>query len=449
MANYFTVKTKTGESYKIQIMVGGSRKTITIGKMSKKAAELIYNRVETINSCNLTGYPYPPDVAQWLGTIGDELHTKLSKVGLVEARQSRTLMTFLEGYQQERTDWKPATLKAFNTARNKLIDYFGDVHLRSISSEQAALYRSYLVGQGYATAFVAKLIMQARSYFNVAKRRKLIDDNPFREVETGSQVNKDREHYVTETETRLLLDACPNAKARLIIALGRYAGLRIPSELRGLRWSEINWADGRFIVHSPKTEGKGKGKGKSKRVVPIFGELRPYLEDAFELAPEGEDRIFPEIGEKKSMGSWIHKLADRAGVELWDKPFQNMRKTCATDLNDRFPSKVCAEWLGHTEQIADKHYRMVTDEHFQRAAQIGCTENRGNDITPLNTTQGQESCAAESVAAHAGNTLQISEAANKKAVNCSVLQPTANACEIENGRTWSRTKDLVVISDAL
>ena len=369
----------------------------------------------------------------------------LSKVGLIEARQRRSLLTFLESYQQERTDWKPATRKAFQTARNKLIDYFGDIPLRSITCEQAALYRSHLVGQGYATAFVAKLIMQARSFFNVAKKRKLIDENPFIEVETGSQVNKDREHYVTEEEAQLLIDACPDTKARLIIALARYAGLRIPSELVGLRWSEVNWADGRFTVHSPKTERKGK----PKRVVPIFGNLQPYLIDASEVSPEGEDRIFPEIHDQKSMGSWIKKLADRAGVVLWEKPFQNMRSSCATDLNDNFPSKTCAEWLGHTEQIADKHYRMVTEEHFQRACQIGSIENTGIDVTPLNTTQGRKSRAAKSVAAHGGNALQINETANKKAVNCDVLQLTANVCEAENGRTWSRTKDLVVISDAL
>jgi integrase len=60
-----------------------------------------------------------------------------------------------------------------------------------------------------------------------------------------------------------------NAKQRLIIALGRYAELRIPSELVGLRWSEVNWENGRFIVHSPKTERKGK----DKRIVPIFEQV--------------------------------------------------------------------------------------------------------------------------------------------------------------------------------
>ena len=426
MASLHKEKIKNSDTtiWRIRFTLDGQRKGIRLGAVPKKLAETVCSRVEELINCRLANVSCSQETARWLGGIDNELHDKLSKAGLIEARKSRTLSTFLESYQQERTDWKPATLKAFNTARNKLIDYFGDIPLRSVSCEQAALYRSHLVGQGYAEAFVSKLIMQARSYFNVAKRRKLIDDNPFGEVETGSQVNKDREHYVTEAETRLLLDACPDAKARLIIALGRYAGLRIPSELVGLRWSEVNWETGRFIVHSPKTERKGK----PKRVVPIFGELRPYLEDAFELSPEGENRIFPEIHDKKSMGSWIHKLADRAGVELWEKPFQNMRKTCATDLNDEFPSKTCAEWLGHTEQIADKHYRMVTEEHFQKACQVNGAKNG---------------------AAQGRNTLQINEAANKKAVNCRALQLTANACDTENGRTWSRTKDLVVISDAL
>jgi len=114
--------------------------------------------------------------------------------------------------------------------------------------------------------------------------------------------------------------------------------------------------------------------------------LIQHLEDAFELAPEGEDRIFPEIHDKKSMGSWIKKLSDRAGVVLWEKPFQNMRKTCATDLNDKFPSHVCEAWLGHTEQVADRSYRIITEEHFQKAAQEVRTSDRGNDVTLLTST---------------------------------------------------------------
>jgi hypothetical protein len=83
------------------------------------------------------------------------------------------------------------------------------------------------------------------------------------------------------------------------------------------------------------------------------------------------------------MGSWIKKLADWAGVVLWEKPFQNMRATCATELRDIYPGHVCEAWLGHTEKVADKHYRQVTESHFEKAAGIERIENRSVDANPL------------------------------------------------------------------
>jgi hypothetical protein len=44
-----------------------------------------------------------------------------------------------------------------------------------------------------------------------------------------------------------------------------------------------------------------------------------------------------------------------------------MRATRATELADQYPSHVAAAWLGHTEKIADGHYRQVTSDHLQRA----------------------------------------------------------------------------------
>ena len=37
-------------------------------------------------------------------------------------------------------------------------------------------------------------------------------------------------------------EACPDADWRLIFALARFAGLRWPTEVLGLRWSDVDWA---------------------------------------------------------------------------------------------------------------------------------------------------------------------------------------------------------------
>src|SRR5262249_26215266 len=83
---------------------------------------------------------------------------------------------------------------------------------------------------------------------------------------------------------RMAADPPAVAPQRAAVALCRFGGLRCPSELMPLRWDEVNWERGRFLVHSPKTEHHEGGR---ERWVPIFPELRPYLEDAFERAEPG------------------------------------------------------------------------------------------------------------------------------------------------------------------
>src|SRR5262249_41197305 len=108
--------------------------------------------------------------------------------------------------------------------------------------------------------------------------------DPFEDVKQPSQVNESRKCFVSQEVTRKVLAACPDAEWRLIVALCRYGGIRCPSELLPLRWDEVNWETSRFLVHSPKTEHHEGGR---ERWVPIFPELRPYLEDAFERAEPG------------------------------------------------------------------------------------------------------------------------------------------------------------------
>jgi integrase len=98
-------------------------------------------------------------------------------------------------------------------------------------------------------------------------------------VKPPSQTNEARKHFVSWETAQRVLDACPDAEWRLIVALCRYAGIRCPSELLPLQWAEVDWERGRYLVHSPKTEHH---EGGAERWVPIFPELRPYLEEAFE-----------------------------------------------------------------------------------------------------------------------------------------------------------------------
>jgi len=422
MASLYSVARNNGKAWKISLSDGEKRVVISLGKMPKKTAELCLSMIEQIAAANAAGQSYSVEVATWTQSIGDDLHAKLVNAGLLRQRQRRTLGTFIADYIEERTDWKPSTRSAFRTAMKKMLAFFGkDIPLASVTAEQCHKFKAEMLRK-HSQGSVAKHIERGRSLFRAAEKRKLITENPFADVVAGRRTNPDTKYFVTEEETQALLGACNSPKQRLIIALARYGGLRCPSELTGLKWSEVNWERNRFIVHSPKTEGQGK----AKRIEPIFKELYPFFREAFETAPEGIDRVYPEITAKKSLGSFITKVATRAGIVLWEKPFNNMRSTRATELiNEGYPAHIVNEWMGHTEAVAMAHYRQSTgkaaDKFFEQAA----TENTATS-----------KAVAKTVAEHAGKGCCGVEVENSDFVTTSFISTTCN----ESGYSAKRAK---------
>src|SRR5262249_26304806 len=130
-------------------------------------------------------------------------------------------------------------------------------------------------GGGQAANTVRRLCGRARQLFKAAKKKRLIAENPFEDMaDTSVKSNLDRDYFVTLDEAHKVLTACRTAQERLVFALSRFGGLRCPSEHALLKSAEVDWDSGRFTVHSPKTEHH---EGGDKREVPIFAELRPYL----------------------------------------------------------------------------------------------------------------------------------------------------------------------------
>ena len=213
-----------------------------------------------------------------------------------------------------------------------------------------------------------------------AVRRRLIAENPFGDMKgINVQSNRTRDYFVSRDEADAVLKACPDAQWQLLFALSRYGGLRCPSEHLGLRWGDVDWERGRITVRSPKTEHH---EGKGERVMPLFPELRPYLQavrDELESDPTFDPKANPISklpiitryrDANANLRTQLYKIIRRAGLKPWPKLFQNLRATRATELADEYPTHVAADWLGHSTKIADKHYRQTTAEHFAKAAGI-------------------------------------------------------------------------------
>jgi hypothetical protein len=124
-----------------------------------------------------------------------------------------------------------------------------------------------------------------------------------------------------------------------------------------------------FRVTSPKTEHH---PGKEERWVPLFPELRPYLEEAFELAAEGGTHVITRYRDTNAnLRTQLLRIIRRAGVVPWPKLFHNLRASRETDLAAVYPLHVVCAWIGNSTLVAQKHYLQTTEEDFRRAAKCG------------------------------------------------------------------------------
>jgi integrase len=348
----------------------GKRKTIRLGKTSLKQAEAFKLKLEALIagrfSCSIDS-----ETARWIADLPDDIHNKLSAVGLVTQRASvtsQTLEKFLNEYTQSRSDVKHNTQTVYGRTVNHLITHFGSDRLLSdITPGQADEWRLYLVKCGLAQNTTNRTCGIARQFFRAAQRRKLIDENPFSELKSSVGSNKAREYFLSRQDAEKVIETCPDTQWRLIFTLARYGGLRTPSEILLLKWADVNWEKHRILVHSPKTEHHPGGES---RLIPIFPELYPHLLAAYEEAETGTEYVITSYRKAGlNLRTQLMRIIAKAGLKPWPKLFQNLRSTRETELTEHWPEHVVCNWLGNTRIVARKHYLQITDEHFEKAAQ--------------------------------------------------------------------------------
>lgn len=349
---------------------GGARKTIYLGRMDRKSARVICAHVESLFTARFSGGVLPDATAAWLGTIGDTFHERLSRFGLVpprKAKEATGLAAVLDGYIARRTDLKERTLSNLQQTRRVLVEFFGaDRNIGTINRAEARDWQRKMAGR-FAAATACMHVKKARQFFADAVDRALVNENPFSKLKLGSQVNASRNRYVPAADIERVIAACPDAEWRLVFALARYGGLRMPSEMQRLRWQDVDWDAGLMHVHSPKTEHH---EGGDARFMPILPALFPHLRERFERAEPEEEYMLPKL-RGENLRTTAKAIIGRAGLNQWPRLFQNLRASCETDLTAEFPLHVVCTWIGNSQLIAARHYLQVTGAHVAKATGRG------------------------------------------------------------------------------
>ncbi|WP_145418621.1 hypothetical protein [Planctomycetes bacterium K23_9] len=135
-----------------------------------------------------------------------------------------------------------------------------------------------------------------------------------------------------------------------------------------------------MVLRQPKVEHH---EGGGVRVCPIFAELRPYLEEAWDAAPEGAVHVDTRYRSlDQNLRTTFKKIVEGAGHKPWPKRLQNLRASRETELLARFPVEDVTEWCGNSVVVAMDHYAMATKATFKAAMETQSIFETPNAETP-------------------------------------------------------------------
>ena len=235
----------------------------------------------------------------------------------------------------------------------------------------------------YSVCTLGKYVKVIRQFFEEFKDMEIISRNPFRKIRSAGNSDPSRKVYVAKEVAQYFFENCPDYQSKMLIALARMAGLRIPSDIIMLKFEDIDFEKGLFVIHGLKGKTNGdRVVEMKKRICPIFPDLKPVFLEALRNRVEGQvfifpvceqwnDPIFAKQRKGKNISMNVRRWFKKLGIPLWAKLFVNCRASLITDLLDKYQQYFVCKWLGNTPNVADKYYRMITPEHIAVAAGQG------------------------------------------------------------------------------
>ncbi len=357
--------------WRIKYTDGDQSKGIRLGRCDKKAAQTALVFIERLIAAKRLASSPDAETIAWLARLSETIHARLAKIGLTSPRIG--VRSPLLGQLSERfmaaLSGKPTTVALYRHTLRNLMDFLGDCRLDEVTPARADEFRNWLERQEHLSiSTLGRRIVAARTIWNKAIRWGISASNPFTDVKGGHQINEARRRFVPAQDVLRIMDACGDPQWCVILAMARFAGVRVPSEILPLCWSDIDWENRKIRITSPKTEHH---LGGGARLIPLYPELQKPLQDCLTQRQEGQEYIITRYRTSNTnLRTQLARFARRAGLQLWPKAFQNMRASRESELMRDYDLATACKWIGNTPAVAAKHYALPTrlDEDYRRAA---------------------------------------------------------------------------------
>jgi integrase len=290
----------------------------------------------------------------------------------------------------------PTTLTRYHGAAKHLCKHFGPNYPverlteSGVAQFKASMIQGELAKRSINAQSANGNMRSLKAIFNFAMNKlKIIPAHPFKGMVESIKQSQDW-HYARVADLDPIMATSPSLG--LLFALCRLAGLR-KMEAVTLEWVNVDFEQSRLTVVGKSDDAGWQPKSRQTRVVPIFPELMALLTQAFNEAPEGQQRVCTGLRTKHNLSYDLPRVIRQAGLEPYSKPLHSLRKSCLTDWAKVFPMHCVQQWAGHADiSTTQKFYLKVDDDMYTRAANSNLwssgTENRTerSDIEKVNKT---------------------------------------------------------------
>lgn len=340
---------------------------------------------------------FPANIESWIQSLSGRHREQLGELGLIGRFDSsltvqQLIDAFLEEYEAKPNDEiRESTKRQFRSAmENRIPRRLLDKRLIDLepkrehhrpnaeavfSKEAKAIFKDCESWQRnhYAKSSWSRANGRIREIGVWAVKNGICDYNPFTLLPKPGETNPDRNVYVEQVWVDDAMDMCIDADTRLVFALGRYAGFRLPSESRTLKWEHVDFKKSKLRVFDSKK--------RQFREMPLFDRIRDELLKHRESVEPGRFVLSERTRTCSDANNFslMKEAIARTEHSQWEKLRQNLRASCENDLlNQGFDERLVTVWLGHTVKISRMHYQKQTDADLINAVH---RNRRLNDST--------------------------------------------------------------------
>lgn len=353
--------------------VHGRRVNMKFSPCTTKEELATFKRVaKRLVQCRLGNLAFFPQDIAYIQSHGKMMAHKLGLLGVsfdeqTESSGDAALGPYLGRFIASKSG---ETERKLTDAARRMERFFGpSKDMRDIVPTDVLAFRKWLIEKEslaeHSTA--RRTLGYASQFMEAAVSDAIIGRNPFKspDISKAVRTNLDRWHYIDCAATLRLWNAIQTEEDQVRFVLLRFLGLRAPSELNALTWTDVDWSCQTLTIRSQKMR---QHRNQGHRICPIsHQDVLPVLQKAYDNRMADDSPIVPVITHT-SLTKRVKQWIGAAGLELWPQLLINFRRSAVTDACEYLPSHVVAAYFGHSEAISKANYRMTLASHAHACA---------------------------------------------------------------------------------